>query len=216
MTMHEIPTSLSQNWSKAVIRVNEEAGGRGFVVELEDDYFIGRPTRYVITAAHCLPEMPPAIGGLSYTHERTYGNVLGPLGEQATVWAECVFVDPVADVAVLGAPDNQILSEEADAYDEFMDNAVPLPMGGLGFTKTSYGQLEAQADVFLLSLRGDWVEHHITSLGRTAWSASAESIEGGMSGSPIVTRDGIAVGVVASTAMHPLLMASLPGWLVRS
>lgn len=199
------------HWSKAVIKVNEKAGGRGFVIEVDDDFF--GPTRYVLTAAHCLPELPPAVGGLSYTHERTYGNLLGPLGEKATVWAECLFVDPVADIAVLGQPDNQILSEEADAYDDLMDKAVPLPMGSLSFAK---GQREAEADVFVLSLRGDWFEIHVTSLGRTVWTASAEPIEAGMSGSPIVTQDGKAIGLVSSTAMSPLLVASLPGWLVRS
>ena len=29
------------------------------------------------------------------------------------VWAECLFADPVADIAVLGVPDEQYLSSEA-------------------------------------------------------------------------------------------------------
>jgi hypothetical protein len=31
---------------------------------------------------------------------------------------ECIFVDPIADLAVLGAPDNQALDEEALAWDD--------------------------------------------------------------------------------------------------
>jgi hypothetical protein len=40
--------------------------GRRFVVADKHDM------AYIITASHCLPHLPPAIGGISYTHERTY------------------------------------------------------------------------------------------------------------------------------------------------
>ena len=33
------------------------------------------------------------------------------------VWAECLFADPVADIAVLGVPDEQYLSSEAAAFE---------------------------------------------------------------------------------------------------
>jgi hypothetical protein len=86
---------------RAVLKVG---GGRGFVVELGDD-------RYVITAAHCLPSFPPCLS-FSDVSERTYKALLGPLGQEPTVWAECVFVDPIGDIAVLGAPDGQELPDE--------------------------------------------------------------------------------------------------------
>ena len=41
-----------------------------------------------------------------YWQERTYPSLLGPLGDQCSVWAECVFVDPIADIAVLGQPES--------------------------------------------------------------------------------------------------------------
>jgi hypothetical protein len=59
--------------------------GRRFVVD-----------ERVITAAHCLPHQPPAHGALGL-EERTYQNLLGPLGER-TVWAELLFADPIADL----------------------------------------------------------------------------------------------------------------------
>jgi hypothetical protein len=37
-----------------------------------------------------------------------------------------MFVDPVADIAVLGSPDTQDLSEEAEAYDQLIDGAIAL------------------------------------------------------------------------------------------
>ena len=79
------------NAARAVLKVG---GGRGFVVEAAGD-------RFVITAAHCLPFFPPC-HPQSYLRERVYASLLGAIGEDPMVWAECVFVDPIADIAVLG------------------------------------------------------------------------------------------------------------------
>jgi hypothetical protein len=50
-----------------------------------------------------------------------------------TVWAECVFVDAMADIAVLGSPDNQELSDQAEAYDQLVDSMKPLAVAD-GYT----------------------------------------------------------------------------------
>ena len=102
----------------AVVKV---ADGRGFIVEAEHE------ERFVITAAHCLPRLPPPHEHLlalppphpgRYDEEALYLRILGPLGTQsASVPACCLFVDPIADIAVLGQPDNQNLPDKADAYD---------------------------------------------------------------------------------------------------
>jgi hypothetical protein len=103
----------------AVITVGE---GRGFVVEAEHN-------RFVVTAAHCLPSIPPPF---SSTDELTYPNLLGPLGAvNLTIWAECCFVDPVADVAVLGEPDNQEALEQWTAYNDLVEQAVPLAVSDI-------------------------------------------------------------------------------------
>ena len=67
----------------AMVTIGE---GRGFLVG-------ARMGRIVVTAAHCLPHLPSAHPA-SYTEERTYPGLLGPLGGEPTVWAECLFVDP--------------------------------------------------------------------------------------------------------------------------
>ena len=118
---HRAPAESFRNALGAVITVGS---GRGFVVE-------GRGQRYVVTAAHCLPERPdgqrlPPPHGFSYTHERTYAKLLAPLGERPSVWCECLFVDPVADIAVLGSPDDQALSDEAEAYEALVEATTPL------------------------------------------------------------------------------------------
>jgi hypothetical protein len=86
---------IRESLKSAVITVGE--GGRGFIVQGD--------RHYVITAAHCLPEQPPPHSD-SYLEERTY-KLLARLGAEPDVFAECLFADPVADIAVLGPPDDQ-------------------------------------------------------------------------------------------------------------
>ena len=57
----------------------------------------------LITAPHCLPHMPPP-HPWAFLEEKTYQRLLGPLGGERSVWAECLFVDPVGDIAVLTGP----------------------------------------------------------------------------------------------------------------
>jgi len=120
-----------------VIRVGE---GRGFIVEhrfwtklpeLDNPQNLRNRLlrqRLVVTAAHCLPKLPPA-HAFSYTQDRTYANLLGLLRGQSTVWAECLFVDPVMDIAVLGEPDSQDLYQECDAFWHLIEEAPIVPMG---------------------------------------------------------------------------------------
>jgi hypothetical protein len=109
--------------TNAVLTVGRgRALGGGFVVECDAR---GHPMRIVITAAHCLPHLPLCP---SDQWGCTYKALLGPLGQKPTVWAECIFADPVGDIAVLCQPDSQELSERAEAYDALVDAMVPLPI----------------------------------------------------------------------------------------
>jgi hypothetical protein len=64
---------------------------RGFVID-------GPNQSLVIAAAHCLQHLPPC-SPTSSTSERTYKDLLAPIGGHPSIWAECLFVDPVgADV----------------------------------------------------------------------------------------------------------------------
>jgi len=100
----------------AVISVGR---GRGFVIHHDG-------AALVITAGHCLPYFPPC-STFSYTSERTYQALLGPLGGERTIWSECLFADPIADIAVLGPPDGQALTDQAEAYEALMAARKPLP-----------------------------------------------------------------------------------------
>src|ERR1700754_5090262 len=94
-------------WSRSVVAVGD---GRGFVVS-------GASGPLIITAAHCLPFIPPPHLG-RHPEEETYLKLPGPLGETKPRGATtCLFADPVSDIAILGRPDHQDLSEDADKYD---------------------------------------------------------------------------------------------------
>jgi len=223
-------------WLRSVVSVS---GGRGFVIQSRDGQ------RLVVTAAHCLTRgelyLPPALSS-SDTQERTYANLLGLLGAEQTIWAECLFVDAVADIAVLGSPNTQELWEEAAAYEALVGASVPLVPGRLALARERhalqdgtviFGQPVAESEAWLLARSGRWFSCRVRVTERAIWiSDAAEGIHGGMSGSPIVAPNGRAIGVVCTSdgvvkpgqpnindhregGPNPYLSANLPGWLVR-
>jgi hypothetical protein len=206
-----------QKAKSSVITVGD---GRGFVV------IDKRENRFVITAAHCLPHLPPGHCS-SHVEEQIYPNLLGPLGNKHTVWAECFFVDPIADIAVLGCPDNQRFFDEADAYDALMISATPIRIAAA----------PVKGPAWLLSLEGKWfhciVEYINRIDGPLFICKTAQPIMGGMSGSPVISADGAAIGIVSLSSNaegffgqpdgcedengmpNPRLLRDLPGWMLR-
>ena len=197
---------------RAVVAVG---GGRGFIIEAT--LYNRLLVRLIVTAAHCLPHLPPA-SVISRSEDRTYAGVLGRLTDRKPkVWAECVFADPVADIAVLATVDGQELYDEAKAYDELTDDAPVLRIV----------DAPEQGPGWLLTLDGRWVTCVVRHFGGPLEiSGAAEPIMGGMSGSPILGADGAAMGVVCSSSgvsgapltqgfPNPRLMDNLPGFLLR-
>jgi len=180
--------------------------GRGFVIE-------GAGQRLVIMAAHCLPFLPPAQSFFE-PKERIYGPLLARLGDEPRVWAVCRFVDPIADIAVLGSPDNP----HADEYTALMETATALSIGGHLRNPVNFW-----VPARLLSLDGcRWFSCTVRHFGGPLWiTHAAEGIRSEMSGSPIVTEIGTAIGVVCTAAApweggpNPRLTDNLPGWLLR-
>ena len=209
-----MPSKLPPVSTKAILTVGE---GRGFVIN-------GRYNRLVITAAHCLPFFPPCHGA-SYTEERTYQGLLASLGDEPAVWAECLFADPIADLAVLGSPDNQVLFDEADAYETVTESVDPFAIA----------EAPEEGSGWLCSLSGEWFRcavQYLTRIDGPIWISKTEQpIKCGMSGSPIISDDGAAIGVVNLGSVTPemtdrcegkyglpnsRLVRDLPGWLLRA
>jgi hypothetical protein len=185
----------------AVIRVGD---ARGFVVKGPND----NPA--IITASHCLRRLPkPWQSG----RQEIYPNLIGPLGRKPSIWAKCLFVDPIADIAVLSSVDNQSLFEEADAYDNLIRPIKPIPIG----------PMEEKTKAWSLSLKGEWLECQAKFAkwadGPLFIYHATQAIRFGMSGSPVVADNGKAIGVVCAgtgdyDTYNPRLVRSLPGWLL--
>ena len=189
---------------RAVIRVGS---GREFVVRGAGPF----GDQLVITAAHCLPFFPPCHGA----SDRTYKALLGSLGEGPAVWAECLFVDPIGDIAVLGPPDGQELANEWEAYNNLINELPTAPIGDAP---------PQRGPAWLLSLDNRWFRCDAQHRDGPFWiTNAAENIVGGMSGSPIVRSDGSAIGVLCISiegtnegGPNPRLGHNLPAWLVRN
>jgi hypothetical protein len=190
---------------RSIITVGE---GRGFVVEGPSQLW-----RYVITVAHCLPALPPPHS--FFLSERTYFSLLGKLGDKPSIAAECLFVDPVSDLAVLAPPDDEVLPDEAEAYEALVDATMPMRIT----------EMMEKAEALLLSLNGEWFGCKAERIGYALWLSDAtQGIESGMSGSPILVHD-MAVGVVSTSsgtkdrahteAKVPALTECLPRWLAN-
>jgi hypothetical protein len=190
----------------SVVRVG---GGRGFIVTGDDD------RKLIITAGHCLPFVPPCIN-FSDLSERTYKRLIGLIGQKPKISAECMFVDSISDLAVLGPPDNQELSEECDAYEAFVESLVSLSVADVLRTPLPVdGRQPEGATGWVLSLDGEWQQCRMSHFGGPLWLTGVK-IKGGMSGSPILSANGSAVGLIASNHAQPRLLHSLPGWILRA
>ena len=183
----------------AIISVGD---GRGFLVK-------HRHEMLVITAAHCLPSIP-APHPARHLEESTF-QLLSALGEQPTIWAECLFVDVIADLAVLGPPDGQELYDEHEAYLAFTGARRVLRLGDLPQSALGLGPI-ATHPIRVLRLDGEWARGQGSHFGGSI-SLHETSIASGMSGSPILDRDDWAVGVVSTGRINPRLARDLPAWL---
>lgn len=67
------------------------------------------------------------------------------------MWAECLFADPIADIAVLGMPDDQALPDEANSYKRLLGSRQPLLI-------TDAPAREQSCKARLFSLDGEWFE----------------------------------------------------------
>jgi hypothetical protein len=193
---------MDARYKSAIITVGD---GRGFVVNAGRD-------RCIITAAHCLPSLPLA-HLMSQTEERTYTNLVSAIGDNKKITVECLFADPVGDIAILGEPDGESLYDECDRYREFAEAISPIKIRKS--RKANSGE-----KVWVLDLAGKLLPATVTEVLPRKFLLSGVTFDGGMSGSPVLSDDGFAVGLAAISedderntdqqSIH--LPIHLPGW----
>jgi hypothetical protein len=187
--------SQSSGGPTVVIRAGD---ARGFVVE-------GRRGRVVITTAYCLPRLPAHPEPSSDDGSGpSYMPLLGPLGGELGAPSICIFMDLVADVAVLAAPDGRRFPEAVDAYAAFVMSVEPLPIA-----RSEVARPEP-APAGVLSLDGQWIEVTVSRNGPWLRVEDEGVIKDGMWGSPIVNLKGEAIGLVSTGGLNPVLTEALP------
>lgn len=213
---------------RAVIQVGP-SGGRGFVMEIGS--ILGPAiNRIVITAGHCLPNTYECFAALSGRVRSD--RLIGPLGGTASVMSECLFVDPLSDLAVLTAADGQAIENADVEWESFMETVGSVDLS-YDVPKYPDGMPRTEQRGWLLSLTGSWSSCKVAActgeLGNSVlWLEEAScGILGGMSGSPVLDDDGRAIGVLvigesklsetsSQGGPQPRLSHALPSWLVTA
>jgi hypothetical protein len=202
--------------AKCLVKVGN---GRGFVVEEQPGLCL-YPKRFIITAAHCLPLDTLEPDAFLDPAPPTFPDLLGKLDGDASVWAKCLFIDQIGDIAVLSAPDNADLYDQIMAYEELVEAAMPRSIGAAV-------PWNAPTPVSLIALNGSPIlgsAEPYSNLLRV--EKTSQPIVPGMSGSPVLDQNGAAIGIVTLTwndrklgttdAASARLLAHLPGWLLVS
>jgi S1-C subfamily serine protease len=137
--------------------------------------------------------------------------------------ASVAAVEPMADIAVLGAPDNQALPEDSLAFDAFVNEVAPVPL----YPRPV--EVDVPIAVLFHTHTGRWITGTVTRYGApwshpngTAYLSTRTPIEGGTSGGPVVDRFGRLVGLVSNSSetnphapnLMPAPFSALPHWLV--
>jgi Trypsin-like peptidase domain len=170
----------------------------------------------VLTAAHCVAFTTDGtmVLGDYFIHELQTTH--GPLKVQP------VAVEPVADMAALGALDGQEFPEETEAFEAWCTHTPPVPVC------LEPLPLLDPFPIYIYTHRGTWIQGSAQLPHEDAhqlWIEVAAQIEGGTSGSPIVTARGELVGIVSHSTfsedrvscvgLTPRPHLTLPGWVMH-
>jgi hypothetical protein len=150
------------------------------------------PGRYILTAAHCINWEGGDSGSMALG-DRYIETIQTGNGKQLKV-SPCA-VEPVADIAVLGAVDDQAIPKEFFAFEEFCEATEPVPVSEDDESPTS---------VHVLTHKGSWISGsarrcglpHALSTG-TIIVLFSNRIDGGTSGSPVIDDSGSLVGLIS-------------------
>jgi hypothetical protein len=198
---------------RAVIRVGN---GRGFIVGAGE-------SRYVITAAHCLPvDHLPTPHLANSSSELTFPNIIGRVAaKRRTIWGELCVFSRTDDLAVFCQPDIECGEGHYMRFEDFTKQAMPVGLSPDGVASHLWAQHPGQV-AWTMSLAGEWQKCIVHNGGRFLTLDSDAKIKSGMSGSPIINDKGAAIGVISTGRsgiggnVNPSLTDCLPPWLLRN
>jgi Trypsin-like peptidase domain len=201
-----IQDSIRKAVEAATVRFTDR-GGQGVLV----------PGGFILTATHVVKWT--TTGAMALGDEVEFIQEIEAGGCPLQVYP--LAVEPVADLAVLGALDSQWHPEAADAFRRFCmaTRAIPLATAEMPF--------DEPVPAHVLAHTGRWISGRVRQMCFDAQAETLvldpdEQVEPGTSGSPVVMDDGLLLGVVStaaeggdrsSTIARPHLAA--PVWLVR-
>jgi S1-C subfamily serine protease len=173
------------------------------------------PSGYILTAAHCVKwsgHGDMALGDFFFETIKTR--------DGRTLKGSLHAAEPVADIAVIGAPDDQALPADCFAYLDFTETTEAVPL-----FRRALRPAQSLA-VQVLTHKGQWVVGTVTncsiklSVGTLVLKTN-QQIKGGTSGGPVVTESGELIGLVSWTSepgLEGIVCApwlALPRWITN-
>lgn len=172
-------------------------------------------------------------------HKKPCRNLLGQLEDaHPKISARCIFYDPIANLAVLGSPDDeeyQRFSQE-EAFKKLTHSVTPLRISDGSELLGRVAEDVEEAPISMLSLAGGlfsgMARHFPELMGASATKGSflvlggekfgTNSLPahfgdgiGKLLGSPMVLSDGSVFGILTGIQQGICLVDFLPGWLLR-
>lgn len=202
-----LQVTVAERVARAVVRLPRLIG-QGVLV----------PGGFIVTAARC-------IGWTAEDSMMLGGCLPEPIitADGRKIVAAPLAVEPVADLAVLGAMDDQAFSKEAAAFAAFCDATPPVRLA----IDTLKAFVPLPANV-LTHDRGVIIPATVRTVhagSASLWLNSDYRISHGTSGSPVVTEDGRLWGIISTIGAGPeeepcqgfipRVHLAGPAWLVR-
>jgi len=193
--------NIFQKVENATVTLTKK-GGQGILIR----------NQMILTACHCI--------GYSITGDMALGEYYLEeiMTQKGNLKVSPIFLDPVADLAVLGGLDGQEFYEEFIKFEEFCGNTASIRICR---DKLEVGK---KFKIFIYTHEKKWITG-FASMGihgsHMLWIKADEAIKGGTSGSGVCNEKGEIVGIVSWTseqdfsggAPQPLL--ALPVWVCR-